>query len=100
MPATMEPQTFKPKRLWTAGPGTPQEKILREGNRYGIKPQYGAYLITNPQDEVLVKSTLGSRVFEEDIPEGEASIQCQSCKWTSRSMRAMFEHNKTCRSRD
>ncbi len=96
MPAATE---YQPKRLWTAGPGTPQEKVLRPGTRYGIKPQYGAYMITNEEDEILVRSTLGGRLYEEDIPADEASLRCPTCDWTSRSMRAMFEHGKRCRPR-
>lgn len=83
----------KPIRIWTGGPGSPQEKIVIPGSSKGIKPRVdGSYLLTTKEQVEAAKKALGNRFWRDDVPEDEESPRCTTCNWTSRSMRAMFWH--------
>lgn len=84
---------FKPIRVWTGGPGSPQEKIYLHDNRYGLRPRAdGSYLIETPEQLEIVQRALGPRFWPDDVPEGVESPRCEMCGWTTRSYRAMHWH--------
>lgn len=99
-PPASIPAGFKPVRVWTGGPGSSQEKIVRPGTIYGIKPRVdGSYLMENPEDVALVKAALGGRYWPDDIPSDADSIRCDECGWTTRSYRAYQWHSNNAHGR-
>lgn len=87
------PEGFQPIRVWTGGPGTPQEKIVVPGTVHGIKPgPDGSYLLKTPQEVELAKAALGKRFWVDDVLDGEESPKCEACGWSSRSWRALHHH--------
>lgn len=96
-----------PKRYWTAGPGTPQVKLVRTSARIGkdgrivakdraLKPRYYAYIIENKEEEdFLLRSAMRTKVWAEDIDEDEPSLVCEECSFSCRSLRAMNAHYKS-----
>ncbi len=85
---------FTPVRIWTAGPGTLQEKIYMPGRPSGLKPYSdGAYYVkTKAEYDVLLSAIGKRRMFRDDIPEDEPAAVCQTCQWSSRSYKAMNYH--------
>lgn len=91
---------FTPYRIWTAGPGSPQEKISIDGVGGGFRPaRDGAYHITNKAQEMALRRALPkSRWWTDDIDPAEAKKtgeeipKCDYCGWTSLSFRAMNAH--------
>jgi hypothetical protein len=97
-----------PKRYWTAGPGTPQPKLVRtyrdtgtgtlkvKRNAAPLVPNYYCYVIKDrEEEEFLLKSNMRNRVWLEDIEPEEASMVCEDCSYTCRSLRAMNAHLRT-----
>lgn len=85
---------FTPIRVWTAGRGMAQEKIYVEGEQ-GLKPMYdGAYYVRSQKQHDALKRALGPKFWKDDIPEGEPSATCDTCKWPSRSFRAAIYHGQ------
>lgn len=89
----LEQEGFRPVRVWTAGPGSPQEKLVVPGTVYGVKPQGdGSYVLRSPEMVDLAKKALGSRYWPDDIPDDAASMNCDQCGWRTRSYRAFQAH--------
>lgn len=90
-PAAKKPRL--PIRLWTAGPGSPQEKIVIPGQRYGLRPRPdGSYLIQTEEELAAAERALGARFWPDDLPADVESLRCSVCGWTCRSYRAMNHH--------
>lgn len=71
-----------------------QEKIYVEGEQ-GLKPMYdGAYYVRSQKQHDALKRALGPKFWKDDIPEGEPSATCDTCKWPSRSFRAAIYHGQ------
>lgn len=86
-------ETFKPVRVWTAGPGMPQEKIYMNGRSGGLKPfRDGAYYCDTPEKLAVAKRALGARFWLENVPESEPALKCDTCSWQCRSYAAMTHH--------
>ena len=94
-----------PKRYWTAGPGSPQERLIRTyldtdsrtlrvaRREAPLVPQYYCYVIKDREEEqFLLKSQMGRRVWIEDIDEDEEAMVCEDCGYSCRSLRAMNAH--------
>jgi len=99
--STPIPDGFKPVRVWTGGPSSPQETIMRPGSNYGIKPSGAGYYLAETPDEVaLLKKALGNRFWTDDpLGEGETIPPCSGCGWTTRSWRAMNWHQNNAHGR-
>ena len=97
-----------PKRFWTAGPGTPQVKLVPVSTNLGgvgkkvikgakaMKPRNFYYVVENKeQEQFLRSSSMKNRVWEEDLEEDEPPLHCEECNFVCRSTRAMLAHNNT-----
>lgn len=95
------PPDFRPVRVWTGGPSSPQETIMRPGSNYGLKPNgAGYYLAESPDDVALLKKALGSKFWLDDpLDEGEHIPPCSGCGWTTRSWRSMIWHQNNAHGR-
>lgn len=88
-----DPKLAEPIRIWTGGPGSPQEKILLPNSSHGLKPRPdGSYLIETEAQLAAAKVALRSRWWEDTIPEDRNSLKCEGCQWTCRSYEAMNWH--------
>jgi hypothetical protein len=82
-----------PVRVWTGGPGSPQEYIVQPGTYYGIKPAPDyAYYLRNQQEVDLAKQVLRHRYWLDSVPEGEDDLKCETCGWKCRSYPAILWH--------
>jgi hypothetical protein len=82
----------EPIRVWTAGPNLDHPRIfVRPGVRLVVGPDY-AYSIRTKQELERAKAALGRQFWKDDVPADEEPPRCESCQWTSHSMRAMFAH--------
>ncbi len=89
---TVDPE-FKPVRCWTAGPGSPQEKLVVPGTTYGLRPAGdGSYVLRSKDMVDLAKRAFGPRFWPDDIPEDAESMFCDQCGWSTRSYRAFMYH--------
>lgn len=83
---------FEPVRVWTAGRGMPQERIV-DPNHGDIAPSSDyAYHVTTQWQYDALKRALGNRLWLDDVPEGTDSPRCDTCNWESRSYAAMLHH--------
>lgn len=90
---------FAPYLVWTAGPGSPQEKIVMADGG-GFRPaRDGAYHINTRQQEAALRSAIPrSKWWTSDVdPQeakqtGEEIPKCDYCGWVSLSYRAMVAH--------
>jgi hypothetical protein len=92
---TTEPaaDTFVPVRVWTAGPGMPQEDIYTEGLYGRLRPfRDGAYYCQTQKELDIAKKALGARLWLDNIPEDEEGLKCDICNWVTRSTRAHSAH--------
>ncbi len=91
--------SFKPIRVWTGGPGTPQEKIYTT-KPGGIRPyrDYAYYCKTQAEASAL-KRALGGKFWIDTVPADEPSPRCDVCGWTCRSYAAMNYHQNTAHGR-
>lgn len=97
------PDDFVPLRIWTAGPGTPQEKILIPGTSKALKPGTGdyAYHARTPLEvEALQGALPKGRWWPDNIDPGEPSLECQICHWTCRNYNAYMWHTNNAHGRD
>lgn len=91
---------FTPVRVWTAGWGMVQEKIVMPGKPGGLKPERdGSYHLTTRDEYDVAKRALGARFWPDDVPEGMESLKCDTCQWTTRSMRAFQAHSNSAHGR-
>lgn len=95
------PPDWKPVRVWTAGPGTPQDKIA-DGLGIRIAPGHDyAYVCRTPRELELVKKSLGpGRFWPDNIPEDDESLQCAECRWSTRNFYAYQWHTNNAHGRD
>jgi hypothetical protein len=87
-----------PQRWWTAGPGSPQERLYRGDRVPKLVPMYYAYIIEDQSAlDVLLKNMEG-RVFPEDLQDWEQDVVCNrdDCGFHCRSRQAMLRHIETC----
>lgn len=89
---TKEP--FKPFRIWTAGPGSRQDRIYLGKLNTRLKPNRdGAYHIQTQEQADVARRALKDRWWIDTVdPTVEEVPRCETCTWTSMSHRAMFEH--------
>lgn len=86
-------ETFKPVRVWTAGPGMPQEDIYTEGLYGRLRPfRDGAYYCQTQKEVDIAKRALGIKFWLDNIPEDEEPLKCDICNWMTRSTRAHSAH--------
>ncbi len=93
VPLVVDDPSFTPVRVWTGGPGTPQEIIMVPGRPYGLRPENGGAYIARSQDMVdLLRRARGGQFWTDDIPADRKSMTCQECGWSTRSIDA-YEHH-------
>lgn len=89
-----------PVRVWTGGPGSPQDIILIPGEMYGVRPGAdGSYVLRTQQQVDIAKRALGNRWWVDDVPEGVPSPKCEGCGWTTRSYQAYIWHGNNAHGR-
>lgn len=83
-----------PKRYWTAGPGSPQEKIWRGVNKPKLSPVYYYYLVNDREEEQLLLTHMQGRVWVEDLHPDEKDEVCtkDGCSFHCRSRAALLMH--------
>lgn len=84
---------YTPCRVWTAGPGMPQDKIYA-GNVYAPLEvgRDGAYHPQSQHDYDILKRALGARFWRDNVFEDDEVPKCDTCGWTCFNYAAMHHH--------
>jgi len=89
-PEAQAEEAFQPVRVWTAGPGMPQEDIYTTGLYGRLRPYLdGAYYCQTPEEVTIAKRALGPRFWVDNTDE---DLTCSTCNWKCRNTRAFEAH--------